>query len=165
MDWSAKPHQHRPLLSGLAIVVYLACVKVLVHMLTAGNYGFYRDELYFIAAGEHLDLGYVDFPPLVAFVSAVARFLFGDSPAALHLFPALASAGVVVLTGLMARELGGGRFAQVLAALASHVLYVKEARLGHFRSQVPAMVLCQSLIISLGRRIGHSEAALPAASE
>ncbi|MBD0358004.1 MAG: glycosyltransferase family 39 protein, partial [Rubrobacter sp.] len=106
-------------MSGLAIVVYLACVKFLVHMLTAGNYGFYRDELYFIAAGEHLDLGYVDFPPLVAFVSAVARFLFGDSPAALHFFPALASAGVVVLTGLMARELGGGRFAQVLAALAS----------------------------------------------
>ena len=57
MDWSAKPHQHRPLLSGLAIVVYLACVKFLVHMLTAGNYGFYRDELYFIAAGEQLDLG------------------------------------------------------------------------------------------------------------
>jgi DNA-binding MurR/RpiR family transcriptional regulator len=52
-----------------------------------------------------------------------------------------------------------------VAALASHVLYVKEARLGHFRSQVPAMVLCQSLIISLGRRIGHSETALPAASD
>ena len=121
MDWSAKPHKHRPLLSGPAIVVYLACVKFLVHMLTAGNYGFYRDELYFIAAGERLDLGYVDFPPLVAVVSAIARSLFGDSLAALHFFPALASAGVVVLTGLMARELGGGRFAQVLAALASLV--------------------------------------------
>lgn len=121
MDWSAKPQKHRPLLSGPAIVVYLACVKFVVHMLTAGNYGFYRDELYFIAAGERLDLGYVDFPPLVAVVSAVARSLFGDSLAALHFFPALASAGVVVLTGLMARELGGGRFAQVLAALASLV--------------------------------------------
>ncbi|MCA1717478.1 MAG: glycosyltransferase family 39 protein [Actinobacteria bacterium] len=121
MDWSAKPHKHRPLLSGPAIVLYLACVKLLVHMLTAGNYGFYRDELYFIAAGERLDLGYVDFPPLVAVASAIARSLFGDSLAALHFFPALASAGVVVLTGLMARELGGGRFAQVLAALASLV--------------------------------------------
>ncbi len=112
---------HRPLLSGTAIVAYLACAKFLVHMITAGNYGFYRDELYFLSAGERLDLGYVDFPPLVAVVTAVARGLFGDSPAALHFFPALASAAVVVLTGLMARELGGGRFAQVLAALAALV--------------------------------------------
>lgn len=119
MDWSAKPISHPPLLSGPAIAVYLACVKFLVHMITAGNYGFYRDELYFLSAGERLDLGYVDFPPLVAIVTAVARGLLGESPAALHFFPALASAAVVVLTALMARELGGGRFAQVLAALAS----------------------------------------------
>src|SRR5918998_264037 len=119
MDWSAKPLSHPTLLSGPAIAVYLACVKFVVHMLTAGNYGFYRDELYFLSAGERLDLGYVDFPPLVAIVTAVARGLFGESPAALHFFPALASAAVVVLTALMARELGGGRFAQVLAALAT----------------------------------------------
>jgi 4-amino-4-deoxy-L-arabinose transferase-like glycosyltransferase len=119
MDWSTKPHSYSPLLSGPAIAVYLACVKFAVHMLTAGNYGFYRDELYFLSAGERLDLGYVDFPPLVAIVTAVARGLFGESPAALHFFPAMASAAVVVLTALMARELGGGRFAQVLAALAT----------------------------------------------
>jgi Dolichyl-phosphate-mannose-protein mannosyltransferase len=119
MDWSVKPVSYPPLLSGPAIAIYLACIKFLVHMLTAGNYGYYRDELYFLSAGERLDLGYVDFPPLVAIVTAVARGLLGDSPAALHFFPALASAAVVVLTALMARELGGGRFAQVLASLAS----------------------------------------------
>ncbi len=121
MDWSAKPLSHPTLLSGPAIAVYLACVKFVVHMLTARNYGFYRDELYFLSAGERLDLGYVDFPPLVAIVTAVARGLLGESPAALHFFPALASAAVVVLTALMARELGGGRFAQGVAALATLV--------------------------------------------
>jgi hypothetical protein len=119
MDWGAKPLRHRPLLSGPAIVVYLACLKLLVHVLTAGNYGYYRDELYFIAASEHLDLGYVDFPPFVAVLTAAVRELFGDSAVALQFFPALAGAGVVVLAGLMARELGGGRFAQGLAALAT----------------------------------------------
>lgn len=119
MDWDAKPLVHRPLLSGPAIIVYLACIKLLVHVLTAGNYEFYRDEFYFLVASERLDLGYVDFPPFVAFLTAAVRAVFGDSPVALQFFPALASSMIVVLTGLMARELGGGRFAQVLAALAA----------------------------------------------
>ncbi|HLL39764.1 MAG TPA: hypothetical protein VK357_08855, partial [Rubrobacteraceae bacterium] len=70
MDWEAKPLTHRPLLSGPTIVVYLACAKLLACVFTAGNYGYYRDELYFIAASEHLDLGYVDFPPFVAVLTA-----------------------------------------------------------------------------------------------
>lgn len=119
MDWDAKPLTHRPLLSGPAIVFYLACAKLLACVFTAGNYGYYRDELYFIAASEHLDLGYVDFPPFVAVLTAIVRAVFGDSAVALQFFPALAGAGVVVLAGLMARELGGGRFAQGLAALAT----------------------------------------------
>jgi DNA-binding MurR/RpiR family transcriptional regulator len=52
-----------------------------------------------------------------------------------------------------------------VAPLAAHVLYVKEARLGHFRSQVPAMVLCQSLIVSVGRRIARAEDDLQAERE
>ncbi len=101
------------------MLVYLALAKLLLHLLTADNYGYFRDELYYMAAGERLDLGYVDFPPFVAIVAAVTRWLFGDSLPALHVFPALAGALVVVLTGLMARELGGCRFAQGLAALAT----------------------------------------------
>jgi Dolichyl-phosphate-mannose-protein mannosyltransferase len=106
-------------LGATAILASLALVKVLLHLLTAGNYGYFRDELYYVAAGERLDLGYVDFPPMVALVARLTRVLFGDSLVALHVFPALAGAVVVVLAGLMARELGGGRFAQGLAALAT----------------------------------------------
>ena len=111
----------RTLTGATAVLVYLALAKVLLHLLTAGNYGYFRDELYYVAAGEHLDLGYVDYPPFVALVASLTRELFGDSLVALHVFPALAGAAVVVLAGLMARELGGGRFAQGLAALATFI--------------------------------------------
>jgi Dolichyl-phosphate-mannose-protein mannosyltransferase len=108
----------RSLLGGGTILFLLALVKLLLHLLTAGNYGYFRDELYYIAASERLDLGYVDFPPFVALATALARATLGDSLLALDLLPALAGAAVVVLAGLMARELGGGRVAQGIAALA-----------------------------------------------
>ena len=109
---------HKMLLGANAVLASLAAVKLLVHVLTAQNYGYFRDELYYMAASRHLDFGYVDFPPFVALVTAFARATMGDSLLALRLLPALAGAAVVVLAGLMARELGGGRLAQGLAALA-----------------------------------------------
>src|SRR5215212_11571292 len=109
---SEERRTRRSLLGGNTLLFLLALVKLLVHLLTAGNYGNFRDELYYIAASEHLSLGYVDFPPFVALTTALARATLGDS------LLALAGAAVVVLAGLMARELGGGRFAQGLAALA-----------------------------------------------
>ena len=104
-----------------AVLVYLALVKLLLHLLTAGNYGYFRDEFYYITASQRLDLGYVDFPPFVVLATGATRAVLGDSLLALHLLPALAGAAMVVLTGLMARELGGGRYAQGIAALATLV--------------------------------------------
>jgi hypothetical protein len=104
-------------LSGPAIVACVAAVKFLVHMATANLYGFFIDELYFLACGQHLAWGYVDFPPLTAFQAWLTRLLFGDSPWSIRLIPSLAGAGLVLLTGAIVRELGGGRFAQLLAAL------------------------------------------------
>ena len=105
-------------LSGPAIVGALATAKLALHLATAGVYGFFIDELYFLACGEHLAWGYPDFPPLTAFQAWLTRALFGDSAYSIRLFPALAGAGLVLLTGMLTRRLGGGRFAQVLAALA-----------------------------------------------
>ena len=102
-----------------ALLVYLASIKFLVHLITSDNYGFFRDELYYIDAGKHLAAGYVEFPPFIAFLAAFVRVLAGNSLIALHILPAIAGALLVLLTGLIARELGGGRFAQCLAALAS----------------------------------------------
>ncbi len=89
----------------------------LIHILTANAYGYFRDELYFLACSDHLAAGYVDFAPLAAWILKINRVLFGDSLYALRLLPALAHAAQVVLTGLLVRELGGKRFAVLLSAL------------------------------------------------
>src|SRR6185503_9487875 len=104
--------------SGPALVFYLAAVKLFLHLFTAGRYGIFRDELYYLACSEHLDFGYVDQPPLIAVIAWVARHLFGDSLLGLRLIPALAGAATVWLGGKLSREMGGGAFAQAFTALA-----------------------------------------------
>jgi len=105
-------------ISGNAIVVYIASLEFPIHLINPGGYGFFIDELYFMACGQHLSWGYVDMPPLTALQAWMARALFGDSLIAIRLFPTAAAAGLVILTGVIVRQLGGGRFAQTLAALA-----------------------------------------------
>jgi hypothetical protein len=100
----------------LRLVSLLAGAKLLIHLLTAGSYGYFRDELYFLDCGRHLDWGYVDCAPLIA-VYAKTALLVGGSLPALRSLAALAGAARVALTMLLARELGGGRFAQALAGL------------------------------------------------
>ncbi len=99
-------------------VFYLAGIALLLHFLTSGRYGYFRDELYYIACGRHLAWGYVDQPPLIAVIARLSQTLLGNSLFAIRFFPALAGAAAVFLAGWIARELGGGRFAQGLAALA-----------------------------------------------
>ncbi len=105
--------------SGQAIVWYVAAFVLLLHLLTANRYGYFGDEMYHMACGEHLAWGYVDQPPLIALFAWLTRHLFGTSLFAIHFLPALAGFFIVWLTGLIARELGGGRFAQGLAALCT----------------------------------------------
>ena len=99
-------------------VAVVAAVQLVVLLALAGRYGFHRDELYFLEAGRHIALGYVDQPPLVAYLARAQTALFGDSVVAIRVVPALVSAVSVVLAGVLARELGGGRRAQVVAAAA-----------------------------------------------
>ena len=88
-----------------------------LHIATAGQYGYQRDELYFLACARHLAWGYVDQPPMIAIVAKAALF-FGRSLYAIRLFPALAAALIVVSTGRLAARLGGGTIAQGFAMLA-----------------------------------------------
>lgn len=118
---SVRQKPSNEIFTGPRIVAYLAALKFCLHMVAAGNYGLFTDELYFLACGEHLGWGYVDMPPLTAAQAWLARSLFGDSLYGLHVFPALAGALLVLLVGAIARELGGGRYAQGLAALAALV--------------------------------------------
>jgi hypothetical protein len=100
----------------LRLLTLLTGLKLLVHLATANRYGYFRDELYFLDCARHLDWGYVDCAPLIAVYAKVALLLGGSLPV-LRSLAALAGAGRVALTILLARELGGGRFAQALAGL------------------------------------------------
>ncbi len=111
---SAKPWL---LGSGLAVAV-IALVKLAVHLYAGRGYGYFVDELYYLDCARHLDWGYVDQPPLIGLVTWLIRATVGDSLSAIRLLPALCGAALVLLTGLLTREMGGGRFAQGMAALS-----------------------------------------------
>jgi len=105
--------------SGLLLVFGLAGVVFVAHILTGGRYGFHRDELATLDDARHLAWGYVAYPPVTPFFGWISLCLFGTSLTGFRFFAALAASGGVVMTGLLARELGGGRGAMLLAALAA----------------------------------------------
>src|SRR5438270_3109013 len=85
--------------SGPAIVLYIAAAKLAVHLYAARFYGYFADELYFIACSRHLEWGYVDHPPLIALIVRMERVLFGDSLQSIRLFAEIAGAATVLLAG------------------------------------------------------------------
>ncbi len=95
----------------------LALVPFALHLVAAGRYDFFRDELYFIACGRHLALGYVDQPPLIPWIAALSQTA-GHNLILLRSIPALSAAGAVLVTCALVRLLGGKTIAQVLAGLA-----------------------------------------------
>src|SRR5438270_10131294 len=100
-------------------LIGLGATSFVAHMLVAGNYGYFRDELYYIADGHHLQAGYVDQPLLMGWLAALVRVTIGDNLVAIHVIPALACALLIVVTSLMACELGGGQVAQGVAGAAA----------------------------------------------
>ena len=100
--------------------VLLALLSLCIHLLVnaLGGYGYFRDELYYIACSRHLAAGYVDQPPLSILVLALSRHVLGDSVFAIRLIPAIASALSVAVLCLLVGELNGGRTAALIASLA-----------------------------------------------
>lgn len=96
-------------------VWWIAGAVVMVLLAVSNRYGWHRDELYFLQAGRHLDWGYVDQPPFTPFVARIADELTRHNLVALRVLPALATAATAVIGAAIARELGGGRRAQVIA--------------------------------------------------
>lgn len=101
------------------IIILFSVVALLIHLLTNGRYGYFRDELYYIACGRHLAFGYIDQPSLSILLLRLSEILLGESLFAIRLLPALAGAATVALTGAIARELGGRGWAVALACAAS----------------------------------------------
>jgi 4-amino-4-deoxy-L-arabinose transferase-like glycosyltransferase len=100
------------------LLVVIALAVASLHLLTNNRYGFHRDELQVLSDARHMDWGFVAYPPLTPFLERIGLGLFGLSLVGLRLFSVIAQSLAIVVTGWMARELGGGRLAQVAAALA-----------------------------------------------
>ncbi|HKV46829.1 MAG TPA: glycosyltransferase family 39 protein, partial [Candidatus Acidoferrales bacterium] len=115
-DVAAKKSYPRAV-NTAAIVAGITAAKLIIQFAGIRNYGFFRDELYYLACGQHLAWGYIDQPPLIAAVAWLVRHVFGNSIVGVRLFPVLAGVAIVLLTALLARELDGGPFAQILAAV------------------------------------------------
>lgn len=139
-------------IGAVAVATLVLHVLVNLYLMANPRYGFHGDELYFVACGDHLAWGYVDLPPLVPFLGWVSRLLMGDSLLSIRFFPAVGHAGLVLLTGLTARVLGGNRFAQILASLS--VLFAPVFLLpGNFLTTAfePMWTVCAFLLILILR--------------
>ena len=117
---TTDPAQLAPIWSSdTALLIYIALATVIAHLLSGGRYGFQRDELATLDDARHLAWGYVAYPPITPFFGRLSLTLFGTSLIGFRFFAVLAEAIAVVLTGLMARALGGGRGAQLVAVAAA----------------------------------------------
>ena len=148
--------------AGRAPVRWIALIAVAafaVEMAVSARYGYVRDELYFLACGQHLAFGYVDQPPLTPLLARLSAVLSGDSLVALRVIPALVMAAMVALTAYMSRLLGAGRTGQVLAALAAATSGEYVAAMHELTTTVPdfffwtvTLVLVLKLLTSGDRR-------------
>ncbi|MFE7710284.1 ArnT family glycosyltransferase [Streptomyces sp. NPDC057486] len=136
-------------------VFVVAGVVLAVLMALSPRYGFHRDELYFLDSARHLQASYVDQPALTPMLARVSLSLFGVSAAGLRLWAALAVAGTVVVGGLTAREFGGTRRAQLLAAIATGTMPVLLGS-GHVANTTSYEVLAWAAIALVVVRIGRT---------
>ncbi|MFH1998302.1 MAG: glycosyltransferase family 39 protein [Planctomycetota bacterium] len=136
----------------MAVISLVALFGFLLHMVFNNGYGFHHDEMYFVACGERFAFGYVDQPPLVPWIAVLSRNLFDGSLRGMRLLPALFHAATILLTGLLARRLGGGRFAQRVSCIAVLIapVYLRTGNLLCIPGFEPFYwVLCSYLIVRL----------------
>jgi hypothetical protein len=154
---SLEPHggnataSRLPPFAGWPVAAVAAGVAFLL-VAVAGRYGYHRDELYFLVAGRHLAWGYPDQPPLVPLLARLLNDLAPGSLVVLRLPSALVAGAIAALTALIARELGGQRNAQLLAAVSMAVATLVLA-VGHLLSTTTFDLLAWALVLWLVVRI------------
>ena len=107
--------------SDLGVLVFVAALLLALHVATNGQCGFHRDELQTLDDARHLDWGFVPYPPITPLIGRFELILFGTSLVGFRVFSAIAVSMAMVLAGLIARELGGKRHVQLLAAVSAGI--------------------------------------------
>jgi 4-amino-4-deoxy-L-arabinose transferase-like glycosyltransferase len=100
------------------IILLFSLTKLVVHLITASNYGFQRDAYLYLAQSRHLDWGFFSTPPLLAFVTRIHTMIWGDSELAVRLLPALIGVTSLFLVGWLIKKLKGGSMAQIIGLTA-----------------------------------------------
>lgn len=139
--------------SDKMLITYIALANLILHLFAIKGYGIFRDELYYIACSDHLAFGYVDQPPLSILLLRIVRFVFGDSLIAIRILPVLGGALFVWLTGWIARELGGKKFAIVLAAITAFSVIGNMANFNYFSMNFLDLLFWQFCILIVIRII------------
>ncbi|NAY90446.1 phospholipid carrier-dependent glycosyltransferase [Muricauda sp. JGD-17] len=101
----------------LPIILILSSIKLTIQWFGNRNYGFHRDELLHLSVSEHLNWGFMEFPPLIGLIGKISYLVFDYSLLGMRLFPTLAGVGILVLCCLMAKELGGKSKAILLSGI------------------------------------------------
>jgi hypothetical protein len=99
------------------VIISMAVLSVAMHLLVMNNLEYHRDELLYFSLGQHPAFGYNSVPPIIGITAFLMQSIFGFSLFAVRLLPALASGAMVILVSAIAREMGGGSYARILAAL------------------------------------------------
>jgi len=115
----SAPSRGRWFADGMGVVWAIALASLVLHIYFNNRYGYFRDEFDYMSCGDHLQWGYVDQPPLIPFLIHFCRALLGDALRVIRLIPALASSLLIVQTAVLARELGGRRYALLLSAICA----------------------------------------------
>ncbi|MCH7879842.1 MAG: glycosyltransferase family 39 protein, partial [candidate division Zixibacteria bacterium] len=134
-----------------AILLSVATLGFVLHLVTAGYYGIFRDELYYLDCARHLDWGFVDQPPLSIALLKTFVAVFGDSVWSIRLLPALAGVTLVIFTGLMALRFGGSRFSVMIASLAALVVPVYLINTGFYSMNAFDLILWAGLFLVLAQ--------------
>src|SRR5512142_2501238 len=121
MEDEMKASKWSSVFTDTYILWLLGLALFLLHMFTNPQYGCHQDEMVVLDNARHLDWGFIEYPPLTPFLARIELTLFGLSLVSARTFSALASGVILVLTGLMARELGGNRRTQIVAAIAASI--------------------------------------------
>jgi hypothetical protein len=135
------------------IVLALAALKLVFQLATASRYGYFGDELYYYGCSEHPQWGYIDHPPLVAGLMWVGSHLFGTSVLGIRVIPSILAAVLVWLAAAMAREFGGGRFAQIAAACAVLATPVYMSVYHYFSMNAVEPVLWSACVLTAARAL------------
>jgi 4-amino-4-deoxy-L-arabinose transferase-like glycosyltransferase len=104
----------------LSVIFFIAILNLIICLITQAffAYGLFRDELYYLACANRLQLGYVDHPPLSIYILAVWKSLFGDAMFVIRIVPAIISSATIFIIGLFTMRLGGAKTAIIISAIA-----------------------------------------------